>query len=156
MPSFSDASQGTIVTRRPLGSDIPISNSGRLITIVLVAVSLPRLVLAQAPVPDLTGYPSGLAGFAAVAYYGVSSDKDNLPNRRRAAGFGIEHLFRDGAIGPRLNYDAYLKGVVINRKPWKHQRYAWGRLRCGQMPSTIDENVPWMNGNLITEKFGMA
>jgi hypothetical protein len=141
---------------RPRGVDIPISKSGRLMTIALLALSLPRLVLAQAPVPDLAGYPSGLAGFAVVAYYGVSSDKDNLPNRRRAAVFGIEHLFRDRAIGPRLNYDAYLKGVIINRNPWKRQRYVWGRLRCGQMPSTVDDSVPWIDGHLITEKYGTA
>ena len=133
-----------------------ISKPSQLSNIALLVLSLPRLVLAQAPVPDLAGYPSGLAGFAVVAYYGVSSDKDNLPNRRRAAGFGIEHLFRDRAIGPRLNYDAYMRGIVINRNPWKRQRYVWGRLRCGQMPSTIDENVPWIDGHLITKKFGTA
>ena len=107
---------------------------------------MPRLVLAQAPVPDLTGYPSGLVSFAAVAYYGVSTDKDDLPNRRRAAGFGAEHLFRDRAIGPRINSDAYLKGVIINRNPWKHQQCCWGQLRCGNVPPMIEDNVLWING----------
>ena len=158
MRSSSNVSQETrdLNDLRQGVADVSVNKPGYLITIALLALSLPNLVLAQAPVPDLAGYPSGLAGFAVVAYYGVSSDKDNLPNRRRAAGFGIEHLFRDRAIGPRLNYDAYLKGVIINRNPWKRQRYVWGRLRCGQMPPTIDEHVPWIDGRLITEKYGTA
>ena len=117
---------------------------------------LPRSVLAQAPVPDLTGYPSGLVSFAAVAYCGISTDKDNLPNRRRAAGFGNEHLFRDHAIGPRLNSDTYLKGVIISRNPWKNQRHCWGRLRCGKITPITDENILRIDGRLVTAKYATA
>ena len=156
MRSFSDSSQGTPVDVDQPCREIPINKPGRFIATALLLLSLPNLVLAQAPVPDLAGYPSGLVSFAAVAYYGVSTDKDNLPNRRRAAGFGIEHLFRDWAIGPCLNSDTYLKGVVINRKPWKRQRLFWERLQCGLMPSMIDEHVPSIDGHKITEKYATA
>lgn len=91
---------------------------------LLASASFIKLAAAQAPVPDLTGYPSGLTSLAVVCYYSVSSDKDVLPDRRRIAGMGMEHIARDLAAGPRRGKDAHLKGIVVSREPEKHQRCA--------------------------------
>lgn len=105
---------------------------------------------AQAPVSDLTGYPSGLASLAVVGYYAVSSDKDILPHRRRIAGMGMEHLARDSAIGPRRGKDAHLKGVLLSREPEKYQRTAWARRVCGKRPEmNAAVGVPHIDSNEI-------
>lgn len=47
---------------------------------------------AQAPVSNLTGYPSGLASIAVATYYAIQSEKDDLWSRRSLAGFGTETI----------------------------------------------------------------
>ncbi|KAK3170726.1 hypothetical protein OEA41_002808 [Lepraria neglecta] len=124
---------------------------------LLASASFIKPAAAQAPVSDLTGYPSGLASVAVVSYYGVSSDKDVLPHRRRIAGMGMEHIARDFATGPRRGKDAYLKGVVISREPEKHQRSAWARRICGKRPDVNEAiGVPSLDGEEIIKRCAKA
>ena len=124
---------------------------------LLASALFTKPAAAQAPVSDLTGYPSGLASVAVVAYYGVLSDKDMLPHRRRIAGMGMEHIARDFAVGPRRGKDAYLKGVVISREPEKHQRSAWARTICGKRPDVnAAVNVPSLDGEEIIKRCAKA
>ena len=112
---------------------------------------------AQAPVSDLTGYPSGLASIAVGGYYAVSSDKDVLPHRRRVAGMGMEHIARDRATGPRKGKDAQLKGIVISRRSAKHQRTAWARVMCGKSSDVNGvSGVHFLDGDEIIKRCANA
>lgn len=91
-----------------------------------------KLAASQAPASDLTNYPSGLASIAVVAYYALASDKDNLPHRRRVAGFGVEHLARDLSFGSGggKRQDKQIKGITINRRPIRRQQSSWEWTVC--------------------------
>ena len=100
------------------------------------------VALAQAPVSDLTQYPSGLASIAVVCYYAIASDKDNLSHRRRVAGFGAENLARDLAHGPRRRRDAKIKGITFTRAKGFQQRTAWGVRMVGDRHAVHEVGVP--------------
>ena len=124
---------------------------------LISSLSFFGIAAAQAPVSDLTGYPSGLASIAVVGYYAVSSDKDMLPHRRRIAGMGMEHLARDLARGPRRGKDARLKGILLSRQNEKYQRTAWARRVCGNRSEVNGATgVPHVDSNEITKRCAKA
>ena len=110
--------------------------------LITVSTFLAKLVTAQAPASDLTQYPSGLASAAVVIHYAVSSDKDNLCHRRRIAGFGAEHVFRDLVTGPRLRREKHITAIVFNRKRERLQRTAWGVRFTGEQDGYVEVGVP--------------
>lgn len=120
--------------------------------------------LAQAPVSDLTQYPSGLASIAVVAYYAIQCEKDDLPSRRRLAGLGVEHIARDLAVGPRKPQarDIQFKGITINRKPGEYQRESWNWRTCGLMrggaiyDNRYDTRAPLIDGKKVVEACASA
>lgn len=114
------------------------------------------LVSAQAPVSDLTQYPSGLASIAVVCYYAIASEKDNLPHRRRTAGFGAENLARDLAYGPRKKRDAKIKGITFTRKKGTSQRTAWQVRVVGDKVRRTEKTVPILSRTRLLEKYVAA
>jgi hypothetical protein len=112
-------------------------------------------VVAQAPVSDLTQYPSGLASVAVVCYYGVASDKDKLSHRRRVAGFGAENLFRDHGSGPRWR-DTKIKGIVFSRSHGKHQHTSWGLRFVGKTTACLESGVSVIEREAILDETGIA
>jgi hypothetical protein len=128
---------------------------------LLLSTLLFQTVLAQVPVSDLTQYPSGLASIAVVIYYAIASDKDNLPHRRRTAGFGAETLFRDAAHGPRRNRDAKIKGITFTRRLNTRQKTAWAIRVVGDRVGDVEVGVPVLSrekvmGNVVGAFDGMA
>jgi hypothetical protein len=111
-----------------------------------------QVVSAQAPVSDLTQYPSGLASIAVVIYYAIASDKDNLPHRRRTAGFGAETLARDLAHGPRTNRDAKIKGATFTRRMKTRQKTAWAVRIIGDVVGDVEVGVPVLSRDRILGK----
>jgi hypothetical protein len=109
---------------------------------LLLTTLLFDTALAQAPVSDLTQYPSGLASIAVVIYYAIASDKDSLPHRRRTAGFGAETLARDVAQGPRRNRDAKIKGITFTRRTGVRQKTAWAVRVVGDRVGDVEVGVP--------------
>jgi hypothetical protein len=112
-------------------------------------------VIAQAPVSDLTQYPSGLASVAVVCYYGVASDKDKLSHRRRVAGFGAENVFRDHGSGPRLR-DTKLKGIVFSRSHGHHQHTSWGLRFVGKSSACLETGVAVVERDAILDRMRIA
>ncbi|KAG9196153.1 hypothetical protein G6011_01274 [Alternaria panax] len=109
------------------------------------------IISAQAPVSDLTQYPSGLASIAVVCYYAIASDKDNLPHRRRTAGFGAENLARDLAHGPKTKRDAKIKGITCTRKKGVSQRTAWQVRVVGDNNRRTEMEVDILNRKALLE-----
>ena len=112
-------------------------------------------VSAQAPVPDLTGYPAGFVTIAVVVYYALNYRNANLAHRRRLAGCGLEHVFRDLALGPKhRQQDTHIRSILIKRRPDRSQRTSWGVKICGR--GQINENgksaAPFLNSReIVTE-----
>ena len=132
--------------------------------ILAALFNLINRVLAQAPVSDLTQYPSGLASIAVVAYYAIQCEKDDLPSRRRLAGLGIEHWARDLAGGPRKLQarDLHLKGLVIHREPPTYQRESWNWKTCGKRKGGLiynnfyDNRAIFIDGKAVVEACASA
>lgn len=116
-------------------------------------------VLAQAPVSDLTQYPSGLASIAVIAYYAIQSEKDDLPSRRRLAGMGVEHMARDQAVGPKeiTARDLHIDTICLNRRANKYQYESWNLRTCGRKKGGLlynnlsDNRAPLIDGRKLLD-----
>ena len=119
-------------------------------------------VSAQAPVPDLTGYPAGFVTIAVVAYYALNYQNENLAHRRRLAGCGLEHIFRDLAYGPKhRQQDTHFRSILIKRHPDRSQRMSWGVKVCGHGQTNESEKsgfatVPLLSGAEIVSECAKA
>ena len=93
-----------------------------------------------------------------MAYYAIQSEKDELTNRRRLAGFGLETIARDLSTGPHKVQarDLKINGITFNRRLDEFQKNSWNWRTCGKRKDFVQDRAPLVNGPTVLTPCGVA